>query len=141
MNGEIPAKKKPRIRKLAPTIRERVEIEAAKAEKPKRRPVRKAASYAVVPFKAVARRRPKVPQNRFFSFLAKIFRPIGRVLNKLLPRYFINAWREVRKVTWPSRRETWRLTFAVFVFAAIFGGVAYVVDKALDDIFKQFVLK
>jgi preprotein translocase SecE subunit len=134
--------KKPRIRKSAPTIRERVEAEQAKAEKPKKSSkVKGLASHAKRPFKAVAKRRPRVPQNKFFRLLGKVFHPVVWLLNKLVPRYFINAWKELRLVTWTSRRETWRLTFAVFVFATIFGAIAYMVDKGLDEIFKKFVLK
>lgn len=133
--------KKARIRKLAPTIRERAEVEQAKAAKPRSGRLGKVTKVASKPFRAVAKRRPKIPQNRAFKFIGKLFKPVLWVLNKLLPRYFINAWREVRQVTWPSRRETWRLTFAVFVFATIFGAIAYGVDKGLDDVFKKFVLK
>ncbi len=69
---------------------------------------------------------------------------VGRLLRPLrflVPTYFINAWREVRQVTWPSRRETWRLTLAVFIFAIVFGSLVAGVDKGLDEIFKKVILK
>jgi len=53
----------------------------------------------------------------------------------------VNAWREVRQVTWPSRRETWRLTGAVFIFAIVFGALVYGVDTGLDALFKKVILK
>jgi len=62
-------------------------------------------------------------------------------LKKLTPRYFKNAWAELRLVTWPSRRESWRLTGAVFIFAIVFGLLIAGVDKVLDEIFKKTVLK
>jgi preprotein translocase SecE subunit len=73
--------------------------------------------------------------------LVGIFRPVGRILAWLAPKYLINSWREVRQVVWPNRRETWRLTLAVFVFAIIFGALVAGVDKGLDEIFKKVVLK
>ncbi len=142
MAEEETSKKKPRIRKSAPTIRERVETEQAKSEKatkPSR--AKRLTSKAGRPFKAVVRRRPHLGSNRVTRLLGKVFKPLVWLLNKIAPRYFVNAWREVRQVTWTTRRETWRLTFAVFVFASIFGAIAYGVDKGLDDIFKKFVLK
>ena len=62
-------------------------------------------------------------------------------LKKLTPRYFKNAWAELGLVTWPTRRESWRLTGAVFIFAIVFGLMIAGVDKGLDEIFKKTVLK
>ena len=75
------------------------------------------------------------------KWLAKVFRPLRRVLRWLVPRYLVNSWREVRQVVWPNRRETWRLTLAVFVFAIVFGALVAGVDKGLDEIFKKVILK
>ena len=47
----------------------------------------------------------------------------------------------MKLVTWPGRKETRRLTMAVFLFALVFGAVAAIVDKGLDEIFKKTVLK
>lgn len=68
-------------------------------------------------------------------------RPILWPLRWLIPSYFINSWREVRQVTWPNRRETWRLALAVFIFAIIFGAMIAGVDKVLDLIFKKLILQ
>ena len=66
---------------------------------------------------------------------------LKKVLSLIVPRYFVNSWREVRQVAWPARKETWRLTLAVFIFAAIFGALVSGVDKGLDEIFKKLVLR
>jgi len=116
------AQRKPRIRKTAPTIRERVEAAQAEADKPQAKPRLSSAR---------ARGRS----------VFKIFRPLKRPLRWLVPRYFINAWRELRLVTWPSRRETWRLTGAVVVFAIVFGALVAGVDFGIDKLFKKVVLK
>jgi preprotein translocase SecE subunit len=80
--------------------------------------------------------------------------PVGRLLNKifnrqpfilisriLLPRYFRDSWRELRLVSWPSRKQSRDLTYAVLAFAIVFGGVVALVDYGLDKVFKGILLK
>src|SRR5436189_177105 len=67
--------------------------------------------------------------TRLLKPLQPAFSFLGRILKHLIPRYFVNSFREVRKVTWPSRGETWRLTLDVFVFAAIFGTMVAIVPN------------
>jgi preprotein translocase SecE subunit len=134
--AEGQSKRKPRIRKTAPTIRQLAEQASKDAEKEKPRRVRKAASKVASPLKKV-----RVPAHRFPKPLRVLGRWVKKVLSFLVPKYFINSWREVRLVTWPSRKETWRLTGAVFIFAAVFGVMVSVVDKILDLVFKHLILK
>jgi preprotein translocase SecE subunit len=122
-------RRKPRIRKTAPTVRERVEAERLKDESPGQGRVKRGTSAIGKPLM-----RLRIPSN-------PVTRTLGKFFKFITPRYFVNAWREVRLVTWPSRRETWRLTGAVFVFAIIFGALVAIVDKGLDEIFKKVVLK
>jgi preprotein translocase SecE subunit len=131
-----PARRRPRIRKSAPTVRERQEAALAKAEEDKPQRARKLASTASAPFKKLNLR-----DRKAIRLAAKPLRPVKKVLSWIVPRYFVNAWREVRQVVWPSRKETWRLTLAVFIFAIIFGALVAGVDKGLDEIFKKVVLK
>ncbi|MCA9344779.1 preprotein translocase subunit SecE [Candidatus Saccharibacteria bacterium] len=68
----------------------------------------------------------------------------GRFLNKrrsFVPRYFIDSWKELKLVTWPNRKTTWQLTFAVFMFAFIFGALITVVDYGLDKVFRAVLVK
>jgi preprotein translocase SecE subunit len=131
------ADKKPRVRKVE-TVRERnagVALKAeAKASKVKRRPVRKAARFIATPFKplTVIAKPFKVRPVRF------IFRWIGRIL---WPRYFRNSFKELRQVTWTTRRQTWKLTFAVLIFAIIFGILVTLTDYGLDKVIKRIVLR
>lgn len=115
------ANKKTRIRKSAPAAKEKVvpvEIEKKSPKPPKLSPLAKL----------------HLKDNKLVRLLRKI-------LSILIPRYFINAWREVRQVIWPTRKETWRLTLAVFTFAIIFGTAVAIVDKGLDEFFKRVILK
>lgn len=132
--GRIP-KRKPRIRK-APTLREQAEEARTKAASGKPKLARRVGSKAAAPLRKV-----RLPRNRATGPLFKLGRGVKKALGWLVPRYFVNSWRELRQTTWPSRRETWRLTLAVFVFAAVFGALVAGVDKGLDELFRKVVLK
>ena len=123
------AKDKVRIRK-APTTSEQADAKA---------------SAQPIQLPVVKNRLPGVGLGRSVGrLLAVIFRPLKpllRPLRLLVPTYFINSWREVRQVSWPNRRETWRLTLAVFIFAIVFGAIVAAVDKGLDELFKKVILK
>ena len=125
--------KKRRIRKVE-TVRQRVE----KAETPKKpRRVRQAASTATGGLKtvgSVGRKEVhliKLPDNKLGRFLGKS--------RKLTPKFLRNAWAELRQVTWPTRRETVKLTTAVLVFAFVFGGIIAITDYGLDKLFRQLL--
>lgn len=80
-------------------------------------------------------------QNRVFKSIVVVFKVPIQILKTITPNYFLNSFRELRGVTWTSRRETWRLLLAVFTFAIIFGLMIAGVDKLLDMIFKNTVIR
>lgn len=112
-----------------------------------------------------ASRAPKLRKPTFIGkvfgaigrFLKRIFRPfrfvlrpfktrparfMGRILSKiLLFNYFRTSWHELRHVTWPGRKETLQLTFAVFIFAISFGLMIAVVDYGLSKLFQEVLLR
>ncbi|HEX6462657.1 MAG TPA: preprotein translocase subunit SecE [Candidatus Saccharimonadales bacterium] len=55
-------------------------------------------------------------------------------------RYFAGSWQELRQTTWPNRRSTWSLTFAVIVFTILLMLFIVAIDYFFDYIFKQLVL-
>ena len=68
----------------------------------------------------------------------------GKFLNKkrrFIPKFFREAWQELKLVSWPDRKETAKLTLAVLVFAIIFGATIALVDYGLDKVFKELLLK
>ena len=71
-------------------------------------------------------------------FLLKPIRFLGKILGL---GYFRDSWRELKLVTWPKRRESFRLTRAVIMFAVVFGIMIAIVDYGLDKLFKQVLLK
>lgn len=56
-------------------------------------------------------------------------------------RYIIDSWGELRGVTWPTFKESVRLTGAVIIFSVVFGLLIAVIDFFLDKLFKQILLK
>ncbi len=136
------ASKTPRVRKIE-TVRER---STKTAKQPvKRTRIRSTARVASKPFKLVGHVLKQIGHP--FRFILRPFktRPmrfIGRWLAKLLLiNYFYGAWKELRQVTWPNRKETRQLTLAVFVFAIVFSAIITAVDYGLDKVFKKVLLK
>ena len=68
---------------------------------------------------------------------------IGIILTKqrsMFPKYVRQSWAEVGQVTWPRFGKAMELTWAVFVFAAIFSVIVSVLDWGLSKIFTEFIL-
>ena len=131
------ARRKPRVRKSAPTIREKVE-EASKA---KEQPAKNSRSRRILAVPARPVKKLRLGERKPVRAAKVPLRYTKRGLAWIIPSYFVNAWRELRQVIWPNRRETWRLTLAVFVFATVFGALVAGVDKGLDEVFKKVILK
>jgi preprotein translocase SecE subunit len=125
--------RKKRLVKNPETFRERA-LKAGEADaKPGKRSragsiVSKVLSPIGRPFKALGR------------FLARFraFRLVGRIL---LPHYLRTSWQELKQVKWPNWTESRRLTFAVIIFAAVFGALIAAVDFGLDKLFRDILLK
>lgn len=113
-------KKKPT--KQARTLRQSAEASA----KPKKRRLKAPARSIAKPFKSVSQavRKGKT----------------GKVARFIVPKYFRNSWRELREVTWPDRKQTIKLTFAVIAFATVFGLLIALIDFLLDKVFRQLFL-
>jgi preprotein translocase SecE subunit len=117
--------------KKAETVREKTEKSALPKPEKKTSVVRLTLRYIGAPFKWLGRKLARL--GKF-----KPFRIVGLIL---WPRYFRNSWKELRLVTWTTRRETWQLTLAVIIFSVIFGTIIAIVDFGLDKAFKQVLLK
>ena len=59
----------------------------------------------------------------------------------LMPKYFRDSYRELQKVTWPSRKETWKLFLAVVVFAAALASLILVADLLFEKIIERLILQ
>lgn len=49
-----------------------------------------------------------------------------------LPKYFSESIAELKKVTWPGRREAWKMTLAVFVFSLVFATIVVIADYGIQ---------
>jgi preprotein translocase subunit SecE len=125
--------KKPRVSKKNETVRQRAE--KAQTDKPRR--LRKTASKVKGPIGRVRKHGKReihlpLPDNKFGRFLNKRVR--------ILPKFIREAWAEVKLVTWPDRKQTIRLTLAVFVFALVFAIIVGVLDYFLNKLFRDILL-
>lgn len=137
-------RKKRRLRAPAETVREK----AVRAQEQAVTPVtptkkRRAGKVFGAPLRVLAWLGHKPPLRQIghglrWFFTTRIMRFIGRILGV---NYLRESWRELRLVSWPSRRQSRQLTVAVIVFSVIFGGLIALVDIGLDKLFKQFLLK
>ena len=127
-------KHKARVRKPE-TVRERNEKAALKtqndATKAGKQPVRKTARAIGKPLAVIAKPLKVKPVRFAAKWLGLI----------LAPRYFRNSFKELRQVTWTSRRQTWKLTFSVLIFALAFGILVTLTDYGLDKIIRRIVLR
>ncbi len=142
MAASQPAKPKRRI-KNPETFRERAVKAAEASDEPKRTtPVKQAsvkfASVIFNLFRPVVGVLSKILSLKPFAWLGKVLRLIGKII---FPAYFRQSWRELRQVTWPNWKQSRQLTFAVMVFAIIFGAAIAVVDYGLDKVFRNVLLK
>jgi preprotein translocase SecE subunit len=127
--AENTTKSKRRPVKKVETVREKAEKATEDSQQPRRLHTTKRRVGA--PFRAVGKGGKKLGKFKPFRILGFI----------IVPPYFRNSWKELRQVTWPSFRVAIRLTFAVIVFAVVFGGLIALLDFGLDKIFKQVLLK
>lgn len=129
------AKKKRVIRKPE-TVREKA---AKKADAPaKNRRLSKATGTVKKPLNAAKKLGAreyhpiKLPDNRIGRFLT--------ANRKFTPKFFREAWGELRQVAWPNRRETAKMTLAVFIFALVFGLLIAAVDYGLEKLFRELLI-
>lgn len=127
--------KKKRVIKKSETVREKVSKKDVE-QKPRR--LHKVASSAKRPISAARRigakeyHPIKLPDNKVGKFMT--------TSRKFTPKFFREAWGEVKQVSWPNRKETAKLTLAVFTFAIIFSLLIGVVDYGLDKLFRELLL-
>lgn len=93
----------------------------------------------VKPFKVVKRKLAKTKAGRLSKKLFK--RPLHILSVILLISYFRSSFSELKQVTWPSWKQSWRLTFAVLAFAIVFGCLIAGLDWVLAKVAKEVLIK
>ncbi len=59
---------------------------------------------------------------------------------KSLNAFGHDAWREVKKVVWPARKEAIQMTAYVFVFVLVMALFLWLTDKTLEWLFYDLIL-
>nr|MDP2189847.1 preprotein translocase subunit SecE [Rhodoferax sp.] len=59
---------------------------------------------------------------------------------KALNAFGRDAWREVKKVVWPARKEAVQMTAYVFVFVLVMALFLWLTDKTLEWLFYDLIL-
>lgn len=54
-------------------------------------------------------------------------------------QFFKGVWSEVKKVTWPSRQELFKTTFAVILFIVVFTVIVGLIDLGFGTLFQNFL--
>jgi preprotein translocase SecE subunit len=132
-----PNTKKIVVKKKRETVRERADKSTTKAGKaPRTRKLQTAAMK---------------PVNKVGSVLKKEYTPFktsnskaGKFLGRrtsLTPMYFVEAFEELKKVTWPTRKTAAKLTLAVFLFSVTLATLIRAIDYGFDKLFKDVILK
>jgi preprotein translocase SecE subunit len=132
-----PTTKKLVVKKKRETVRERADKSHKKAAHTPR--IRKIATSA------------NKTRSKVSAVLNKEYKPIktgeskvGAYLGKskrITPMYFVDSFRELRKVTWPSRKTVAKLTLAVFIFSFLMATMVKALDYGFDKLFKNVILK
>ena len=54
-------------------------------------------------------------------------------------RYIRDSWREIRQVSWPNRKATWKLVGAIFIYSAFFIALTMLLDALFNFIFSKII--
>jgi preprotein translocase SecE subunit len=127
---------KRRLRAPAETVRQRQTSVASKADQPRNNALPSVWRGFTAPARTVGGL--KFWQSKFWRPFRFVFRWLGLIL---WPPYFRHSFQELKLVTWPNFKQSWRLTFAVLGFAAVFGALIAGLDFGLDKLFKEVLLK
>ncbi len=52
-----------------------------------------------------------------------------------LGRYIKNSWQEIRLVRWPTRKATWKLVLAIFIYTGLFIAIIMLLDAFFTWLF------
>ena len=96
-------------------------------------------------------KRLKKVGSKIGGFFSKLTAPVRKskiwqflrrtILRSPFRGYFINSWRELRQVTWPSRGTAWKLTLIVILFSAVFAALTSSLDFGFEKLAREVFLK
>ena len=86
------------------------------------------------PTKTKAKSKPTKKRPLFVRILLAPLKPFVA-----LGRYFRASWREIRRVVWPNRKFTWKMTLAVIIFVVFFATLISLLDMLFTLIFNNLI--
>jgi len=69
----------------------------------------------------------------------KLAKKKNKKQKRSLIRFFKDVWGEVKKVTWPTKKELFKTTFAVILFIVVFTVIIGLMDLGLGKLFFEFL--
>ncbi len=54
--------------------------------------------------------------------------------------FTLEAWKEVKKIAWPNRKETMQFTWIVFIFVAVLSLILWGVDSIIGWVLYTFII-
>ena len=88
--------------------------------------------------KAKKAKKPKKPMPTWLKVITWPFRMIFKPF-AALGRYIRDSWIELRQVRWPSRKATWKMFFAIVVYAALFMALIALLDMLFTWLFNLII--
>lgn len=100
--------------------------------------VRKAARAEKRALKATKRQnkaqKTQKPMPKWLKIISWPFRTIAKPF-AALGHYIGESWTEIRQVRWPSRKATWKMVLAIFVYTIIIGLIITLLDALFTWLF------
>ncbi|MBQ3263775.1 preprotein translocase subunit SecE [Candidatus Saccharibacteria bacterium] len=110
-----------------PTLKKKVVAKDKKDEKKQAEKVRE----AVKAEKQAEKKADKAKEEKNGKKTFILFRPFVA-----FGRYIRDAFREIRQVRWPNRKDTWKMVLAVFVYTILFIVLITLLDLFFTWLFK-----
>lgn len=105
--------------------------ESSKKLKSTKTKISKADKKALKAKKKAEKKANRKPAPKFLRVLAKPFVAIGT--------YIHDSWLEIRQVRWPSRKATWKMVGAIFVYCVIAIVIVMLLDALFNFIFSKLL--
>lgn len=56
-----------------------------------------------------------------------------------IAQFFKSTWAEIKKITWPNRKDLFKTTFAVIIFIVVFTVIVGLIDLGMGTVFSNFL--
>ena len=109
-----------------------------KAKEARAKADKKAEKKAAKKARRAEKKANRKPMPKWLFVILTPFRWIAKPF-VALAKYIHESWLEIRQVSWPTRKATWKMTGAVLIYAAIFIVILVVLDMLFKFIFDNLL--